>query len=81
MAESKKRRFFVKDVYVGKRGQIVIPKDIRDLLSIVPGDHLVLVGDKAKGMAIMKPEQIKEFAEILIKKGTTMLEENNKQKK
>ena len=41
-------------VKVGEKGQIVIPKDARDLFGIQPGDSLVVLGDEATGLAIIK---------------------------
>ena len=41
-------------VKVGEKGQIVIPKDARELFGIQPGDSLVVLGDEATGLAIMK---------------------------
>ncbi|MDP3447850.1 MAG: AbrB/MazE/SpoVT family DNA-binding domain-containing protein [Eubacteriales bacterium] len=41
-------------VKVGEKGQIVIPKDARDIFGIHPGDSLVVLGDEATGLAIMK---------------------------
>ena len=37
---------------VGDRGQIVIPKEARDLFHIQPGDTLLFLADEAQGMAI-----------------------------
>ena len=42
-------------VKVGDRGQIVIPKDARELYGIKSGDSLLILGDK-KGMAVLKTE-------------------------
>ncbi|MCR5646622.1 MAG: AbrB/MazE/SpoVT family DNA-binding domain-containing protein [Bacteroidales bacterium] len=42
-------------VKVGDRGQMVIPKDARELYGIKAGDSLLVLGDK-KGMAILKTE-------------------------
>ena len=42
-------------VKVGDRGQIVIPKDARELYGIKAGDSLLILGDK-KGMAVLKTE-------------------------
>ena len=42
-------------VKVGDKGQIVIPKDARNLYDIKPGDALILIGDE-KGMAMLKTE-------------------------
>lgn len=37
---------------VGEKGQIVIPKQARDLFEIRPGDTLLLLGDEERGIAI-----------------------------
>ena len=37
---------------VGEKGQIVIPKQARELFKIRPGDTLLLLGDEQLGIAI-----------------------------
>ena len=37
---------------VGEKGQIVIPKQARDLFNIKPGDTLLILGDEDRGLAI-----------------------------
>lgn len=37
---------------VGEKGQIVIPKQARELFDIRPGDTLLLLGDEQRGIAI-----------------------------
>jgi AbrB family looped-hinge helix DNA binding protein len=37
---------------VGEKGQIVIPKQARELFGIKPGDTLLLLGDLERGIAI-----------------------------
>ena len=37
---------------VGEKGQIVIPKQARELFGIKPGDTLLIFGDLQRGMAI-----------------------------
>ena len=37
---------------VGEKGQIVIPKQAREIFGIKPGDTLLLLGDENRGIAI-----------------------------
>lgn len=41
---------------VNEKGQIVIPKQARDVFGIKVGDSLVLLGDEKKGLALVKAE-------------------------
>ena len=43
---------FVGIAKVGEKGQIVIPKEARDMFGIKPGDCVVVLCDKKKGMEI-----------------------------
>lgn len=45
---------------VGEKGQIVIPKGARDMFDIKPGDTVVVLCDKEKGMAILKSDALDE---------------------
>ena len=42
-------------VKVGDKGQIVIPKDARQVYGIKPGDALIMLGDQ-RGLALLKTE-------------------------
>ncbi len=55
-------------VKVGERGQIVIPKTIRDELGITPGDNLIVLGNKEEGIHIIAANSLEELAEIVLKK-------------
>lgn len=44
------------NVKVGERGQIVIPKEARDLFGIQPGDKLVVLGEEGQGLALCKED-------------------------
>ena len=44
-------------VTVGDKGQIVIPAKARKTFGIAAGDQLVVLGDEAQGMAIIKAER------------------------
>ena len=43
---------------VGEKGQIVIPKEARVMFDIKPGDSVVVLCDKKKGIALLKPDVI-----------------------
>ena len=47
---------FVGVAKVGEKGQIVIPKEARDMFNINPGDNVIVLCDKEKGMAILKSD-------------------------
>lgn len=46
---------------VGEKGQIVIPKQAREVFGIQPGDTLVLLGDINRGIAIPPKETFAQF--------------------
>ena len=47
---------------VGEKGQIVIPKEARDMFDINPGDSIIVLCDKSKGIALLKAEEIEDMA-------------------
>ena len=49
---------------VGEKGQIVIPKQAREVFGIKPGDTLLLFGDEERGIVIPPKEA---FSELLCK--------------
>jgi len=50
---------------VGEKGQIVIPKQARDLFGIIPGDTLLLLGDEKHGIAIPPKGAFAEIFDIV----------------
>ena len=52
---------------VGDKGQIVIPKEAREIFNINPGDTLLLLGDEAQGIAIVKNDVFMNFADAIMK--------------
>ncbi|MBC8571101.1 AbrB/MazE/SpoVT family DNA-binding domain-containing protein [Zongyangia hominis] len=51
---------------VGERGQIVIPKEAREVFDIHPGDTLLLLGDIDQGIAIVKNDHFMQFAKAIL---------------
>ena len=43
---------YIWTVTVGKKGQIVIPKQAREIFDIKPGDNLIILADEERGIAI-----------------------------
>ena len=41
-------------VKIGEKGQFVIPKEARELFDLQPGDEILVLGDKEKGIAILQ---------------------------
>ena len=49
---------------VGEKGQIVIPKDMREMFGIGAGDTVVILADKEKGIAIVKSGFIEDNLKV-----------------
>lgn len=58
---------FIWTTKMTSKGQIVIPKQARDVFNIKEGDTLILLGDIQKGIAIAKYEDYLKFAEEILK--------------
>ena len=50
---------------VGDRGQIVIPKEARELFNIQPGDTLLILGEEETGLIVSRPEVLSDLASKL----------------
>ena len=60
--EVQKDRFLV-TVKVGPKGQITIPKEAREMFDIKEGETLIVLGDKKRGIAILKSDLFYEVME------------------
>ena len=45
-------RYYGSTVKIGPKGQIVIPKEIREMFGFEPGDSLFILADRKRGIAI-----------------------------
>ena len=54
----KDERYFMGSVKIGPKGQIVIPKEARAMFGLEPGDTLVLLADKKKGIALQTTDKL-----------------------
>lgn len=63
MAHTTPRGKYAWTVTVGEKGQIVIPKQARELFDISPGDTLILLGDEQLGIAIPPKSEFARLGE------------------
>ena len=64
-----KNNKFGGSVKVGPKGQIVIPKEAREMLNISTGDTLVLLADAKQGIAVQKYEVYEDLFEQVFNSG------------
>lgn len=66
MDKSRDGSKYMSSVRVGPKGQIVIPKEVRDMFGIQPGDTLLLLADAEKGIAIERMEFFRRIADAIL---------------
>lgn len=64
LAKGKGKRVFG-TAKVGDRGQIVIPKEARELFDIKPGDTLLILGEEDTGLIVSRPDVLSNIANQL----------------
>lgn len=77
MAKTKKNRLFFGTAKVGERGQIVIPKEAREMFKIKPNDSILVIGDKEKGLVIAKTGIMKKFASQVMESFSVYEQQDN----
>jgi len=71
---------YMGSVKVGAKGQIVIPKEARDMFNIESGDTLLLLADAERGIAIQRLDYFDKMAdEIFSGKHKRVGNETNEQ--
>lgn len=51
---------------VGEKGQIVIPKEARQMFDINPGDSVLVLCDKKRGIAIIKADMVEDLTDKIL---------------
>ena len=54
---------FIVSVKVGPKGQITIPKEAREMFDINIGDTIMVMGDRKRGLALLKADMFYEMME------------------
>ena len=63
-----KKDKFVGISKVGEKGQIVIPKEARDMFDIRPGDSIIVLCDISRGIALLKADIIDDLSDKVFPK-------------
>ena len=58
-------KFIFGMVKIGEKGQIVIPKQAREVFGLKPGDQLLMLGDLQQGIALVKPDPNRIFQAVM----------------
>ncbi len=60
---------FIGIAKVGEKGQIVIPKEAREMFNINPGDSIIVLCDKERGIALLKADAIEDLTDKVFPMG------------
>ena len=55
-------------VKIGEDGSLPLPEKAKQLMEILPGDRMLLIGDKDQGIAMMKCDGINDYLDMEDKK-------------
>ena len=53
-------------VKIGEKGQFVIPKEAREIFDLKPGNEIIVLGDKERGIAILPKEKQQDFIKHIL---------------
>ncbi len=64
---NKKKDKYMGICKVGEKGQIVIPKEARNMFDINPGDSIIVLCDKKKGIALLKSDVFEAVTDNILR--------------
>ena len=67
LAPAPKGKHIFGTTVINDRGQIVIPKNAREIMGISKGDRLVILGDEEEGIALVKADLFEERINNMMK--------------
>lgn len=70
---------FISTVTIGEKGQIVIPKAAREMFGLEPGDTIVLLADKKRGIALVLNDKLMKIAESVFDETLPESEDDEKE--
>ena len=65
---------FMTTVRIGPKGQIVIPKEVRAMFGLAPGDSLILLADRERGIALQSSSYYDSFVRAVFDQGAQAAE-------
>lgn len=63
---SEEPRRAIATVKIGPKGQIVIPKEMREMFGLTPDTTVVILADSERGIAIQTMDRIEPFLKGLV---------------
>lgn len=71
---------YMSSVKVGPKGQVVIPKEIRQMFQIQPGDTLLMLADTQRGIAIERQSVFSKIIDAVFA-GKTQTDQGEEEKR
>jgi AbrB family looped-hinge helix DNA binding protein len=65
----KDKQLHMSSVKIGPKGQIVIPKEVRDMFGVGPGDSMVLLADSTRGITLQTYDALDPMLKEIFSKG------------
>ena len=64
-------RYFISSVKLGPKGQIVIPKEVREMFGLENGDTILLTADRARGIVLRSGEAMQSVVQQIFSEEDT----------